>query len=354
MTTRTASHQTRSMRTSHLAPLFAVAAALAGCRAQVIDDGSTGSTDTHTDSGTNGATGSGGPVRVAYTELIPKVLASDGTTLFWSSVGNPLESTPVMGGGSVTILDPDSIGQGLLTFDDTNVYYIKDGRVANMPKTGGTIAYNTDATVEQATVLGSTLYWVETPSSGDNVGLLESAPLQGGTPTVIVQFDDFLLSALGVNATTAFLSLPEMLLAVPLTGDAPEGGTMIPDTPASNCYGFISGTDTVYCMAQAVPMTGVPLGGSIIAIASDGSATTLAPVSGITLENGGIAIDDTFVYWVDNANDGPLNDGSIMRVPKSGGTVTTVVKATLPVAVAVDANAVYWSDQLGNIWRLAK
>jgi hypothetical protein len=342
MTTHTASDQTRSMRTSHLVSLFVVVAASTGCRAQVIDDGST-------DSGTNGATGSAGPVRITFTQSIPKVMATDGTTLFWSSLGNPLESMPVTGGAD-TILDPDSIGQGLLTFDDTNVYYIKDGRVANMPKTGGTVSYNTDATVAQATVLGSTLYWVQS----DNGGLLESAPLKGGTPTVIDQVDDFLLSGLGVNATTAFLSEADMFFAVPLTGDAPDGGTMIPDTPASNCYGFISGTDAIYCMAQAIPVVGVPLGGSIVAIASDGSATTLAPVGGITLENGGIATDDTYVYWVNNVTDGPLNDGSIMRVPKSGGTVTTVVKATLPVAVAVDANAVYWADQQGDIWRLAK
>ena len=62
-----------------------------------------------------------------------------------------------------------------------------------------------------------------------------------------------------------------------------------------------------------------------------------------------LAVDDQYVYWVDD-----LPVGTIMRVPKTGGTPSVVAHDASPVAIAVDANAVYWSDFGGNLWRLAK
>jgi hypothetical protein len=44
----------------------------------------------------------------------------------------------------------------------------------------------------------------------------------------------------------------------------------------------------------------------------------------------------------------------IVRAPKTGGTSSVLAQDTAPVAVAVDANAIYWSDEAGNILRLAK
>jgi hypothetical protein len=58
---------------------------------------------------------------------------------------------------------------------------------------------------------------------------------------------------------------------------------------------------------------------------------------------------DTYVYWADG-----VMVGTIMRAPKAGGTATIVAHDADPVAIAVDANAIYWSDEGGNIMRLAK
>ncbi|HSY25750.1 MAG TPA: hypothetical protein VK841_26705 [Polyangiaceae bacterium] len=148
------------MRLFHLVSSFVVIAASIGCRAQVIDDGGTGSMDTNTDSGTNDAAGPVGPVGVAIAPATPNALASDGTTLFWTSFGGALQSTPITG-GPISTLDPGPVGEGLLAVDDVNVYYIGDGnRIAKVTKTGGATSYITVASVQQATVLGSTLYWV--------------------------------------------------------------------------------------------------------------------------------------------------------------------------------------------------
>jgi hypothetical protein len=71
------------------------------------------------------------------------------------------------------------------------------------------------------------------------------------------------------------------------------------------------------------------------------------------LQNGltgsALAFDDTYVYWLDIET-----VGTIMRVPKTGGTATVIARDTSPVAIAVDANAIYWSDAGGFIMRLAK
>lgn len=54
-------------------------------------------------------------------------------------------------------------------------------------------------------------------------------------------------------------------------------------------------------------------------------------------------------YWLDS-----VTVGTVMRAPKTGGPATIIARDTSPVAIAVDANAVYWSDVGGNIMRLAK
>jgi hypothetical protein len=61
----------------------------------------------------------------------------------------------------------------------------------------------------------------------------------------------------------------------------------------------------------------------------------------------GLAVNDTHVYWA-NGGYGVDETGStgatIMRVAKSGGTPETVSEAVYPIALALDDDAVYWSD----------
>ncbi|MBV9948003.1 MAG: hypothetical protein JOZ69_14205 [Myxococcales bacterium] len=62
-----------------------------------------------------------------------------------------------------------------------------------------------------------------------------------------------------------------------------------------------------------------------------------------------MAVDDKYLYWLDL-----LQIGAVRRVLTAGGTPTIVAYDALPLAIAVDANAVYWSDQAGTITRFAK
>ena len=143
---------------------------------------------------------------------------------------------------------------------------------------------------------------------------------------------------IGVTASTVFLS-GTGLSSFPLSGGVPDGampGGGLGVTQA--CRVMVSNSDAVYCDD-----------GFIVRIASDGATTALGSVLSDGLVGNDIALDDTYVYWVD-----AVTVGTIMRAPKTGGSASIVARDTVPVAIAVDANAVYWSDQGGNIMRLAK
>jgi hypothetical protein len=108
------------------------------------------------------------------------------------------------------------------------------------------------------------------------------------------------------------------------------------------CVHLVADDDAVYCD---------PAGGPIARIANDGTVTTL----GTDIDEGygvaatGIALDDANVYWVDQTT-----VGTVRKVSKRGGTVTTLARDTSPIAIAVDATSVYWSDVGGNIRRIPK
>jgi hypothetical protein len=125
----------------------------------------------------------------------------------------------------------------------------------------------------------------------------------------------------------------------PLHG-VPDGGTPagVPGVTFP-CNILLSDTDAVYCN------TGL----SMLSIASDGTVTTLGSVVDQGQQGSGLAFDETYVYWADSTT-----VGTIMQVPKVGGTATVIAHDRQPLAVAVDANNVYWSDVGGNIVRIAK
>jgi hypothetical protein len=82
------------------------------------------------------------------------------------------------------------------------------------------------------------------------------------------------------------------------------------------------------------------------------AAVILPPwLGGAPAEPQGIAVDSVSVYWTSA-------DGSVWKVPISGGSVTTLVMgAGAPAAsaqgIAIDSSAVYWSDPTnGNVLKV--
>jgi hypothetical protein len=79
-----------------------------------------------------------------------------------------------------------------------------------------------------------------------------------------------------------------------------------------------------------------------------GAVVTLA--SGDRLS--GIAVDGTNVYWVAGTSDG--SSGAIMKVPSGGGTATLLdSREGTPTHLAVDGSYAYWVEQMeGSIVRM--
>lgn len=322
---------------------FIVAGALAGCMGNTIDAGTN-------DGGTVGAAVNEGATIIASgIQATPTTLAADGTSVFWIDALAGILSVPVKGGTIATVV-PGMIGDGFLAVDDMNVYYLGPaGGLYRAPKGGGgqpTLVSEAGAPIRGATVLGARAYWVDGSATAPiQVGTpvaVKSAPLTSGPVSLVAQFNAGGSRGggmtIGVTASTVFLS-GTGLSSFPLSSGVPDGampGGGLGVTQA--CRVMVSNSDAVYCDD-----------GSIVRIASDGATTALGSVLSDGLVGNDIALDDTYVYWVD-----AVTVGTIMRAPKTGGSASIVARDTVPVAIAVDANAVYWSDQGGNIMRLAK
>jgi hypothetical protein len=326
-----------------------MATVLAGCTLEACGNDDSGGVGF----GIDAAIASGaGPTMVATgIPLTPDTIVSDGTSLYWVSglgAGGPLSSMSVNGGAIGSVV-PGPIGSGFLAVDDVNAYYEKGG-IFRVPKAGGgvpTLVNDADAgSILGATVLGSTLYWIEGigPGAGgpSSSMVMKSSPLQGGANSTVVEFEPPIagVSAFAVTTTTAFVSASSSqgMLSFPLgTGAAYAGAGTVIDAP-DDCQLMLSDTTAVYCERP---------GFSILTVNGGGTVASLG--WGIGGGSVNVAFDDTYVYWVDGAT------STIMRVPKTGGVAPTVLaSATSPVAIAVDTHAIYWSDEGGNIWRLAK
>jgi hypothetical protein len=332
---------------------------LAGCTGHTIDAGA--------NPGSSASAGDGGPTVVASSiQLVPTSLVSDGTSLFWwsSADASGLSSVPIAGGAIVTVvpgpiatyppgyMQPNPLSP-FLAVDGANVYYPGPNGIYRAPKGGGGSPVLVNETSDAGVIIGWTmrgadLYWMEAAELGVSSFLLKRAPLQGGAASISAQgvtVDASCVGPLAVTATTVFASL----LRQPGVESFPLG--LDGGSPAqvwagmdNTCSSLISDDDAAYCLSL-VYLGSAGVASTIERLTNDG--TTLALASGPSISD--LAIDGDFVYWTEQTA-----PGAVRKVPKAGGPSVLVASDDDPVAVAVDARAVYWSDVGGNIMRLAK
>jgi hypothetical protein len=342
-------------------PCFLVVGALSGCSGETIDAGanapdSGGNADGAADRGVTIASG---------IQLPPLHLLSDGTTLFWTDEGGGLSSMPV-GGGAVTALGvaPASVPITLLAVDAANFYLElgNSGIYRTSRAVGGSSVLISDpadtafgmatVTIGPATVLGGTAYWSEQEGSVDgglSSWLLKSVPLQGGPVTLIAQLPPGgpAVTAIGVTTSTVYLAGPSATLlgVVPMSTGTPTSAGL-----ARGCSNLVSDTDAVYCY----------LSGSVGPIQRFWNTDELLDLGVMidmsTSPSVALAVDDANLYWVDDTT-----IGTITKVPKPASTTigpaaaaTVIAHDTSPIAIAVDATSVYWSNVGGEIRRAPK
>jgi hypothetical protein len=297
-------------------------------------------------------------------QLTPFYIVSDEQSLYWVTNvdrGSSVWSMPVRGGAIRTVVS-ETIGGGFLAVDDAYVYYLNSlnnvgSELYRAPKDGlGSPTLVSNATlhgysVRGATVLklDSTVYWAEVAdfnSSSDPQYAIavKRAPFQKPDIFTVAEFNQRLqpnTMTICVTRCWVFLTEPgQRLSTFAIESGVPDGGMPAPVAGVTEgCQLLLSLPDAVLCNS----------GTSLKRVADDGTTTELGMVASDGYGGGTVAYDGEYVYWIDT-----VTAGTIMSVPNKGGTVSVIARDTNPTAIAVDTNAIYWSDQGGNIMRLDK
>jgi hypothetical protein len=235
-------------------------------------------------------------------------------------------------------------GLGPIAVDSTDVYCLSES-VLKVPIDGGTattLSPGSQASSGTIALEGARVYW-------QGFWALDSIPKAGflATPVVTVGPDGlgtgFAVDATGIYWTSLRDSTMDPLFDVVKTPlEATGGGTAItlasstgqPSAVAVDAVSVYWAERTVNGQSGQSSLEKAPLAG--------GEVTTLGTsLDGLSVFGGSIAVASNDAYWI-------TTTGDLLRVPLSGGAVATLVSAastkTQVASVAVDDTSVYWTQ----------
>lgn len=225
--------------------------------------------------------------------------------------------TPVLNTGDFTIeADTMAVGSELFLAQGTGVYGLFHADLAGGP---GTLLVFNGAPTWGLTADASGAYWLE--------GFVSQFALMrysGGTRQTLVsnlQFGRF-----AVGGSDIFFLQNAQLMKVAKTGGVPTVFATVPDQ--YNAQLAVDATSVYWVGDTALKF---PIAG--------GAPVTLAAATGTNFGTS-ITQDATYLYW---ARTFPV-PSAIVRVPKAGGAIQTVVPARNVTAMAVSGSRLVWLD----------
>ncbi|MEA2238205.1 MAG: hypothetical protein QOC81_2929 [Thermoanaerobaculia bacterium] len=114
--------------------------------------------------------------------------------------------------------------------------------------------------------------------------------------------------------------------------------------PGTYTLSYLSGGPAGHMVSGITPSAtqGLPVGSTVDFVISFTPSDPAVLVAGLNVPNH-VAVDDSSVYWTENWGD----TGTVKKVSKSGGAVTTLASGLNRPALFVDGSYVYFSDSPG-------
>jgi hypothetical protein len=256
--------------------------------------------------------------------------------------GGSLESFPIAG-GTAAVLASGLDGPGDVVLSPSSIYLATSASgqaVLVIPKAGGDAGVfqaGNDATLRRLAIDTTNLSWT-------NAAL-----------------EDVVLSPLSGAAFTALGVTGAMLQGIASDGtslywlDGADGGALlsVPETAANlttaNVKTLAQGYASPLDIAVDAANVYFTSAGSVLRVAkAGGPVTTIASGQGLAR---GVAVDGTYVYWANGTG------GTLARQLIGGGPHATILASGLasPARIALDAKAIYWTNLGdGTVMRLAK
>lgn len=267
-------------------------------------------------------------------------------------------SSDAPAGGGAVVVDGPCLGSSGPTFlvtgiargiavDDSFVYTATNDGIVRAPRAGGAVEKLASSGSPVALAAdGTSLYFFGSHPAGapDADGKVMSSlalyalPLTGGTPHILVDgaYGQVLLS----DGTNLYSSDAAGVHQLPLAGGA---GAVSMIERAATVEAMALGRDAIFLAVYTIGIGGAPSAGSIRRMPRGGGAVSTI-VSGLDHPTS-LALDADRLYFTDAGS----FDGAAVRSARLDGSDLTTIAMVASSSVAVDAHAVYYTSGDGIV-----